>query len=156
MLNGRPVVDIIARDGSVVEKGRKKDVPDQIIFHGKTSNGSIFSFYMRGGQPFPGTPALDWRIHGETGEIRITSPSAFLNVGHPDTKIELHDHKTGGVEVIEAVKDEFEHLPIPARNIGRLYELFAKGEEGSHDFAHAVEKHRFIEELYRRYDAQGE
>lgn len=154
MLNGHPVVDIIASDGSIAEKGRKKDVPDQIMFHGKTSNGVLFSFYQRGGKPFPGTPVLEWRIHGETGEIRITSPIIFLNFGHPDTKIELYDHKTGEVEVVEEVHDELKHLPMQARNIGRMYDLFAKGEEASYDFEHAVERHRFLDELFRRYDAQ--
>ncbi|EIM82907.1 NAD-P-binding protein [Stereum hirsutum FP-91666 SS1] len=155
VLNGHPVVDIIARDGSIVEKGRKKTVPDQVMFHAKTSNGAIFSLYSRGGKPFPGTPALEWRIHGETGEIRITSPTTFLNVGHPESKIELHDQKTGQVEVVEPLKDELDHLPLPARNIGRMYELFAKGEEGIQDFEHAAKKHRFLAELFRQYDAQA-
>lgn len=155
MLNGHPIVDIIAPDGSIAEKGRKKDVPDQIMFHSKTSKGILFSFYQRGGHPFPGTPVLEWRIHGETGEIRITSPIIFLNFGHADTKIELYDHKTGTVEVVKEVEDELEDLPMTARNIGRMYELFAKGEEGSYDFEHAVERHRVLEELFRRYDAQA-
>lgn len=155
MLNGHPLVDIIAPDGSIAEKGRKKDVPDQIMFHSKTSKGVLFSFYQRGGEPFPGTPALEWRIHGETGEIRITSPIIFLNFGHPDTNIELFDHKMGEVEVVKEVEDELKHLPMKARNIGRMYDLFARGEEGDYDFEHAVERHRFLDELYRRYDAQA-
>lgn len=130
-------------------------MPDQIVFHGKTSNGSLLSFYMRGGQPFPSTPAIDWRIHGETGEIRIISPTPFLPIGHPETKIEVHDHKTGELEVVKPKKHELERLPLPARNIGRLYELFARGEEQGHDFEHAAGKHRLIAELYRRYDAQA-
>lgn len=155
MLNGHPIVDIIARDGSILEKGRKKDVPDQVMFHSKTSSGALFSFYLRGGQPFPGTPALEWRIHGSTGEIRITSPATFLNVGHPESRIEVHDQKTGRVEVVEPLEDELGHLGLQARNIGRMYEAYARGEEGKYDFEHAVERHRFLDELFRRYDAQA-
>lgn len=154
MLNGHPVVDIVARDGSVAEKEVKNEVPDQVMFHAKTLNGAIFSFYMRSGPPFPGTPALEWRIHGESGEIRLTSPGPFLNVGLAESLLELHDQKTGQVEVVEPVKDELEHLSLPARNIGRMYELFARGEEESHGFEHAIKRHQFFGELFRQYDAQ--
>lgn len=155
MLNGHPQVDIIRKDGSIVEKGRKKDVPDQIVFHSRTSEGAVFSLYQRGGKAMPNTPVLDWRIHGKAGEIRITSPSAFLALGSSETKIELYDHRTGEVKVVEPEKDDLEHLPVPARNIARLYEQFAKDKKSNQDFDHAMAKHRIIADLYRQYDSQA-
>lgn len=101
-------------------------MPNQIVPHGKTSNYFLFSTYMRLGQPSPGTPVIDWRIHGETGEVRITSPTPFLLIVQLETKLELRDRKTSKVEVVEPGIYELGHLSLPARSIGTLYELFVR------------------------------
>ncbi len=34
----------------------------------------------------------------------------------------------GEVVTVDVGRDEFEHLPVPARNIEKLYEVFASGQ----------------------------
>lgn len=155
LLNGQPLVDIVDRDGTLLDwdDARKQDDPAQIVVQAKTENGSVVTFFLRHGKPQPGKHIMEWRIFGQDGELRVTSPTPFLNVGHPDTKIELHDHKTGKIETVDRGEDELAHLPLAARNIGRMYEAFWKGEEGVRDFDLAVKRHRMIEEMWGRYDA---
>lgn len=155
LLNGQPLVDIVDRDGKLLDWDdvHNQDDPAQIVVQAKTERGSVVTFFLRRGKPQPGKHIMEWRIFGQDGELRVTSPTPFLNVGHPDTKIELHDHKTGKIETVDCGEDELAHLPLAARNIGRMYEAFWKGEEGVRDFDLAVKRHRMIEEMWRRYDA---
>jgi hypothetical protein len=44
---------------------------------------------LRGGLMPKNAPGLDWRIYGETGEIRITATGPFLQVGYEDLTIEV-------------------------------------------------------------------
>lgn len=151
---GYPLVDIIDRtDGKVVEKDVPNTVPDQIMIQGtaKPSNASL-SLQWRGGSQFPGTPRADWRIVGTKGELRITSASWALSVGHPETKVELFDKASEKVEDVEVPKDEWDELPIPAQNIARLYEAHRKGEWVP-DFEWAVKRHEVLEGLWQRFDA---
>lgn len=106
----------------------------------------------RGGSTFPGTPALDWRIQCENGEVRVTSSSWSLNVGRPDTKIELWDGEKVAVEEVQVEADEWDELPVQAGNIARMYEAFRKGKWVP-DFGWAVKRHEVLEEMWKRYDA---
>lgn len=38
---------------------------------------------LRGGKPFKDTPGLEWRIYGETGEIRVTAGGHYFKSGTP-------------------------------------------------------------------------
>lgn len=100
----------------------------------------------------PGTPALEWRIQGALGELRLLSPSSALNVGHPGTKIEFFDAGSGEVSVVEAEKDEMDELPVRARNIGRLYKAYWMGEWVS-DMEWVIKRHEMLGEMWRRFDA---
>lgn len=131
-----------------------KDTPDQVLVQGTLTSGAVLSFHIRGGSAFPSAPKFQWRIYGEKGEIEITATGALLNVGYDDEKILLHDQISGEVETVEVEKDEWDELPRPARNIGRLYETYWKGEGGSDvvDFEGAVKRHALIEDLYEHWD----
>lgn len=133
----------------------------------KTDNGPI-SVHARGGEPFPGTPALEWRIQGSKGELRVTSKYSSLNVGGDGTKVELWTMDGGGedenrngegkVEVLEPERDEWgmdekKGFGREVGNIARLYEAYRKGEWVP-DFGWAVERHDLIEEMWRRYDEE--
>ena len=154
--NRHATKDIInpAENNKVITKSAPNTVPDQIMLHGTVPpSGAPVTIHYRGGKPFPGTPGIEWRIQGDIGEIRLTSPSWSLNIGRPDTKIELFDVETGEVEVEVVVpeRDQWDELPVPAQNIARMYEAFRKGEWFP-DFEWAVRRHAMIEEMWRRYD----
>ena len=55
---------------------------------------------IRGGTPFPAKPALDWRVYGEQGEIRVTSQQMLFNLGSPVVKLSMYDFESGHMEVI--------------------------------------------------------
>jgi predicted dehydrogenase len=136
----------------VVEKSVRNTVPDQILMHGTTETSDAFvSINLHAGKEMPGLPRLDWRIQGEKGWLRVTSPMLFLNVGTPETKLELYSTESGQVEEVEVDKDEWDALPIPAQNIARLYEAYRKGEWYP-TFDWAVRKHELIDGMWRRFD----
>ena len=138
----------------------KRTSYDQIVLQGILENGAVFSFHLRGGQPFPGTPGLEWRTYGEKGEIRMTAPSASLNYGGPGHKIEVHDHASGSAEEVPLPKDKFdeEELPVTARAPARVYEAFAESlrsgkgvpSEVFGTWEDAVDRHRLIDGWYEK------
>jgi hypothetical protein len=74
-------------------------------------------------------PGLDWRIFGSKGEICITGYTKWsLNVPDEDFMLEICKVDDGEVVTVDVGRDEFEHLPVPARNIEKLYEVFASGQ----------------------------
>ncbi|PBP17460.1 oxidoreductase [Diplocarpon rosae] len=104
---------------------------------------------------FRGLPGLEWRIYGETGEIRVSSSGPFLNIGYDDQKIEIFDFASDSVVEVAVEKDEFDALrdnekawELPSRNVGRIYKAFAQGQDTC-TFEDAVERHALIEELYQ-------
>jgi predicted dehydrogenase len=152
--NRHEVKDVVdpANDNKIVVKDAPNTVPDQIMLHGLVapSNAPV-SIHFRGGKPFPGSPGIDWRIQGDKGELRLTSPSCSLNVGRPDTKIEWYDVGKETVEVLVPNKDVWDDLPTPAHNIARQYEAYRKGDWHP-DFEWAVKRHMMLEEIWARYD----
>ncbi|KAF2760129.1 NAD(P)-binding protein [Pseudovirgaria hyperparasitica] len=151
----RPKVDLT--DKVLTDPSRKvvetvtRTSPDQFLVQGHFKSGALFSYHLRGGKSLPGEgQGLDWRIYGETGEIKLTAGGAMMNVGHPDTKIQLYQDGGELVEV-QADKDEWSELPQPAQNIARIYEAFADGRTDNYlDWETAVVRHKLIDELYRR------
>ncbi|KAG9239131.1 putative dehydrogenase [Amylocarpus encephaloides] len=152
--NRHPTKNIIdpAKDNQIVYKDVPNNVPDQIMMQGIVSPLNVpVSIHYRVGQPFPGTPQLDWRVQGDLGELRITMSTFFLMLGSPDEKLEYYNKQTGEIEILEPEKDEWDELPIPARNIARLYEAFRK-DEWHPDFDWAVKRHEMLDEIWRKYD----
>jgi len=150
LANRRPTISILAADGTMAEKSFHKTSDDTIFVQGTTTKDAIpVSITMRGGKPFKNTPGLDWRIYGEKGEIRITCMLPMLQYGFPDMKIEVHDFEKNDVEEVP-FEEEFAHFPLPARNVARVYKAFAEGDESVLcSLAEAVERHRFIDEMYK-------
>jgi predicted dehydrogenase len=156
MSNGCPTKNIIdpARNNEVVVKDAPNTVPDQIMFHGLTTpSNTPVTIHFKGGESFPGTPNMDWRILGTNGEIRLTGPSESLNVGRKDTKVELYDVGSGKIEILVGDPSPLDELPFMAHNIARQYEAFRKGEWYP-DFEWAVRRHEIIDEMWKQYDRQ--
>ncbi|KAK9592210.1 hypothetical protein V6Z90_003356 [Aspergillus fumigatus] len=57
-------------------------------------------------QGMPGLPRLDWRIQRERGWLRVAS-LGYLNVGTPETMLELSHTDSGRVEELKVDKDEW-------------------------------------------------
>lgn len=153
----RPTLDIVDMrpdsKGRVFEKDAVNTVPDNILMYGTAgeSNAPV-QLTLHAGKEFPGTPRLDWRIQGEKGWIRVTSPFLFLNVGHPETKVEIYYSESGQTQEIVADQDEWDALPTMAQNIARLYEAYRK-DEWYPTFEWALKRHEAIESMWKTYDA---
>jgi predicted dehydrogenase len=151
----RTHINLVDGEGNVVKENVPKTADDTIFVTGTLSTGVPVSMTLRGGKPFKGAPGLDWRIYGETGEIRLTAAGTFLQIGYPDMKIELHAFESDSVVEVEIPKDEFDAADggtfggFAARNVGRLYKGLANGEVNC-SFEDAVERHEFLEELYKQ------
>ncbi|UNI24960.1 hypothetical protein JDV02_010673 [Purpureocillium takamizusanense] len=143
---------------------------------GSGSAPSVLISYRRG-QPFPGTPAFVWTINGERGEIRLTAPggptlqSSTYAHGTRVT-IEVHDFAGrsvsggggggsggggsggNGGDVVESVPWEWEAwqgaLPVPARNVARIYEDFAEGR-ATPSGEDALKRHVQLGEILRAW-----
>jgi predicted dehydrogenase len=157
--------------GTVVEKDHPRTTHDTVFLHGAVQSGAVISITMRGGPGFKGSPAVDWRILCQNGEIKITCTGLALQMGNQAAKIEVFDYGTGEVEEVVYV-DEFDEHPIAKnyladaqlnneptkqadqvwRNVGRIYEAIAKGETPEScsalvDFETAMRRQEFIEKM---------
>ncbi|KAM7194678.1 hypothetical protein V8F20_007870 [Naviculisporaceae sp. PSN 640] len=134
----------------------QSDVPDLIIATASlpetpiTAKNATVLVRFRRGQPFPGEPQLVWTINGEKGEIQIVSEGAVAlsvlwNAKKPTIKV--HDFESNQVEDIEwGWQDWQEELPMPARNIGAMYEAWLEGKNFP-TFEDAAVRHEQLEEM---------
>lgn len=153
--NQRPSVNLTDDSGKVVDT-TQKDTPDQIMFTGRLTNGTLLSYHLRGGAPFPNQPGVVWSIYGEKGEIRITNPMALLDIVPAGIKIEMQVFGQEGVQELKVGEDEMAGLEHPCQNVGRIYEAFARGEVGTWpDWRLALKRHELMEEMWRRSDGEG-
>lgn len=112
---------------------------------------------MRGGSPFKGEPGLIWRVYGDKGEISVTASGPFLQVGYPDMMVKIHDHGSGETEEINWVgtsEAAGQELPMPARNVGRMYEAYAGGKSFP-AFDVALTRHKLLEAVYKSSDSHA-
>jgi predicted dehydrogenase len=66
--------------------------------------------------------------------------------------IRVHNQESGELEEVSWEKDEWDELPVPARNIGRLYEAYRKGGDGVVEFEEAVRRHNMLDDMYKSWD----
>lgn len=149
LANRRTHITLTDASGKVIEAQHPKTADDTIFVQGTLSTGIPVSLTLRGGAPFKDTPGLIWSIYGTKGEIRVTASGPFLQIGYPDLKIEVHDLDTDTVEVVSPEdKEDLAELPLPGRNVGRVYKALEKGVSNC-SFEDAVERHTLIEGLYK-------
>lgn len=168
LVNQHPKVDIIdPGSGQVLEASRPSNVPTHVAMVASTESGALLTYHLRPGavqvarsglqanQP----PAIDWRIFGSKGEIRVrswdTSINTWsLNAEKPELKVEIYRKDIGEFFELDTVADEFSTLPLPARNIARVYEAYAAARAGDEsvwypDFEYALERHKMLESMYQ-------
>lgn len=131
----------------MIKERAEKTNPDHVIIQGTLQSGVVLSATIRGGAPFKGTPGLVWSIYGEKGEIKITGPSALIEI-YGITSFELHDFDTEVVEDVELKKGTFAEMVPIHRNLARVYEAIAAGDTSVLcGFEEAVKRHEFIREI---------
>jgi predicted dehydrogenase len=134
----------------VAKENVEKTTPDHVMIQGSLKSGAVFSATIRGGSPFKGSPGLEWRIYGEKGEIKITGPSAFIEIVGTNS-IQLHDFATDEIVEIAHKNGAFAEMDPINRNLARVYEAIAAGDKSLLcDFEDAVKRHHFIEEIYNQ------
>lgn len=147
--NRRPNITLLSDDGNIIEQNHLKTSDDTIFLQGTLSSDIPLSYSLRGGPRFKNIPGLDWRIYGETGEIRITATGLFLNVGYSDLKVEVHNFENDTVEEVAMDRDEIDEIgELRARNVARIYRELENGVINC-TFEDAVARHEFIESLYK-------
>ncbi|KAK0119923.1 transcription regulator gal80 [Cadophora gregata] len=146
---------LLSSSNELIKEEHPVTSDDTIFLHGSLTTGVPLAFSLRGGKPFKDVPGLDWRIYGETGEIRVTSSGPFLNVGYPDVKISISDFDLYGGDskdtvTVEVEKDEFDgdSWGLPSKNVARIYRDLAEGRVNC-SFEDAVEGHELIDEMYK-------
>lgn len=163
----RPEQKVLGADKNVLETVTSTS-PDLIAVHGTlpasayVSSKAILTIRVRRGPAFPGEQAFTWSIHGEKGEIRVVSPTTYgITIGSPEApqSFEVHDFETDKVETVEWRFNEWqEELGFPARNIGAVYEEFARrkaegktiqGETKYATFDKAVRRHEQLDRLLK-------
>jgi hypothetical protein len=111
------------------------DVPDLLSLHGNLAPAShavpnaTLSFLFRRGQPFPGTPSLNWNITCERGEIRVISPTSMtLQTRENDRPITIQVHHFDNDEVEDVAwdwSDRQREVPIIGRDVMECLYAFA-------------------------------
>jgi len=146
----RPAVNIINKDGSTAKKDVKVTSHDQILVHGKLNSGAVVSINVRGGNQFKGESGVDWRIYGEKGEIWVKALNMHMQI-FGGTSIRLHDFEKDEAKEIDFLREEFNDMYPIHRNVARLYKAVAAEDPAAFcTFEQAVERHRFIDALYKQ------
>ena len=147
--NLRPKMHKTLDDGSLSEELYDKDTPDQILLQGRLERDppAVFSFHLRAGDRFIGSPGSIWRIYGTKGELAVEFASAGPQIAEA-TSFRFSNSETGEVEEITIEEDkEWTDLPVQGRNIGRLLEAYAAG--GSYgDWDLALKRHQLLDEFW--------
>ncbi|KAK1984584.1 oxidoreductase family protein [Colletotrichum cereale] len=129
------------------------DVPDLVAVTATLTGSDLVApdatllARFRRGQPFPGDPQLAWTLHGERGEIRLTSRDSSALQAFADgdgLQIAVHDFASDAVERVAWEWADWQgELPVPARCVGAVYEAYAQGEgaAGLATFEDAVGRH---------------
>ncbi|KAK4983756.1 hypothetical protein LTR28_010009 [Elasticomyces elasticus] len=84
------IFDLTAAEKKIIEKVTTT-TPDQIFMQGKLASGTLLTYHLEGGSPFPGEPGLRRHIVGDRGELMITNPIATLDMVHSGAKILLYE-----------------------------------------------------------------
>ncbi|KAJ5101160.1 hypothetical protein N7456_007212 [Penicillium angulare] len=117
----------------------QSDVPDLLTLQGSLpespsvkANASLIAYFLRG-QPYPGDSSLSWTLTGETGSIRLTSPSGIslqADAYADPVTIAVHQFDTDEVENISwDWAERQKEVPVRARSVQHSLISLANGDE---------------------------
>jgi predicted dehydrogenase len=148
--NLRPKMYKTNEDGTLTKELYDKNTPDQILLQGRLARDppAVFSFHLRAGDRFIGSPGSIWKIYGTKGELTVEFASAGPQITGA-TSFRFSNSDTGEVEEIKVDEgvEEWTKLPAPGQNIGRLYEAYAEGA-GYADWELALKRHELLDEFW--------
>ncbi|KAF1830716.1 NAD(P)-binding protein [Decorospora gaudefroyi] len=158
----RPELKVFDKATKSIVGTERSNVPDLIIATGSLAGSPLsqdkasIMLRFRLGQPWPEEPPLVWTINGEKGELRLTSwASTSLSIAFPHLPvvIDVHDYESDTVERVEWKWEAWqEDLPVPARNIGLVYEAYATGDDQAWPhFQDALATHKQLEDLLAEF-----
>ena len=137
----RPDVKLRNADSQETIETITTQVPDLVVATARLEESKTAQkdasvlFRFRRGQPFKGEPALVWTINCERGEIRLISHSdILLHAGGyvSPVVIQIDDFESEQPREVEWQWESWQgELPIPARSVSKLYEVFSDGVAGS-------------------------
>lgn len=109
----------------------KITAPDTLLIQGILNSGAIVTFSNRTTSTAIDDIGYRWLTSGTKGEIELTTEPGCFNWPPPGMKIQLRKwgHET---EEINFKPEEGEHIfkvSQTGRNVARMYEAFAKGEQ---------------------------
>lgn len=87
-----------------------------LLEHRRLSNAAV-TVLLHDGPGIYGQPETEWRTQGTKGWLRLRSTELGLNVGSLVSKIEHYDTERDTVRELVPDADEWESLPLPARNV---------------------------------------
>ena len=134
----------------------QNNVPDNVVISGTLEPARFIRedasvlVRFRSGPPFPGEPSLTWLFTGEKGDILIRAEKdptlgAFAYSGA--VTIQVRDFATEKVEEVSWDWEDWQRdLPMPAWNVGSVYEAYAKGKEVA-SFDLALKRHMELDSL---------
>jgi predicted dehydrogenase len=150
-VNLRRKMHIKRDDGSLSEELYEKDTPDQMLLQGQLDRNpsAVFSFHLRAGDKFIGSPGSTLRIYGTKGELAVEFSAAAIHIAPADS-IRFSNAETGKVDEfsVDEAGQDWKELPPPAQSIGRLYEVYAAGKPGYADFDLAVKRHQLMDDFW--------
>ncbi|KAI9148777.1 Galactose/lactose metabolism regulatory protein GAL80 [Paramyrothecium foliicola] len=134
------------------------DVPDLIVVTGSLRPsqvavpGATLAGSFRVGKPLDDEHSLTWSIYGESGVIRLTAGSTLLQArGYKNPVIlKIHDYASNKTETVDWNWNEWQQeLPLLARSVGSLYEVFSCKEKHPYlpTFEDAVGRHDQLEQM---------
>jgi predicted dehydrogenase len=137
---------VIAETGEVIPT----TTPDQLVLAGMLPGGAVLSVHVEGGKRNGSGVLID--ITGDEGDLRITNPSAFGDVGD-DYRIEgAHGDNLPLAPLV--IPDAYDRLPpsdLPSSvlELAEVYAAYARDvADGTHDapdFEDAVRMHKLID-----------
>ncbi|CAG9998787.1 unnamed protein product [Clonostachys byssicola] len=149
-------VKLLDTAGTVTDPAYPVTVPDSFLIQGILSSGGIASYALRFVRSTVNGRGGRWLISGTKGELELTYDQGMMYQGDlgsgAGAKLRV---KTWGAEQAEEIEvlDRHEGAHITdlhklAKNTGRLYEAFAKGEEDKYmSIDEAVRLHKFMQRI---------
>lgn len=137
---------------TVVDAAHPTTVPDTFLVQGTLASGAVASYTLRTARATADGVGYRWLISGTEGELEFTVKEGVLYQGELSSgQFRLRKWGQEKPEEISVVVDDSEHVasvPETAKNVARLYEAFAKGDEGRYlSVDDSVKLHKLLERV---------
>lgn len=137
---------------TVVDPAYPTTVPDTFLVQGVLESGAVSSYTLRSTRSTADGVGYRWLISGTEGELEFTVKEGVLYQGDLTSgSFKLRKWGQEKAEEIPVEVNDSEYvagLPDLAKNVARLYEAFANGDEGRYlGLEDSVKVHRLIESV---------